>query len=74
MKSMVLKGAKTLMSAHPCRIIYAVGEEDDAKRFRKTGLYHQIDGFKQDKPDNVGGSESEAQRALCSAELGTLDF
>ncbi len=31
-----VEGAKTLMSAHPCRIIYAVSEEDDAKRFRKS--------------------------------------
>ncbi|MCV5525959.1 type IV secretory system conjugative DNA transfer family protein, partial [Escherichia coli] len=27
-----VEGAKTLMSAHPCRIIYAVSEEDDAKK------------------------------------------
>ncbi len=45
------EGAKTLMSAHPCRIIYAVSEEDDAKKIsEKVGLYHhQIDRFKQDK-------------------------
>jgi hypothetical protein len=24
------------MSAHPCRIIYAVSEEDDAKRFQRS--------------------------------------
>lgn len=31
-----IEGAKTLMSAHPCRIIYAVSEEDDAAKISEN--------------------------------------
>ncbi len=30
------EGAKTLLSAHPCRVIYAVSEEDDAKKSQRN--------------------------------------
>ncbi len=35
------EGAKTLLSAHPCRVIYAVSEEDDAKNLRETRLHNR---------------------------------
>lgn len=70
------EGAKTLMSAHPCRIIYAVSEEDDAQKISEKLGY--ITTKSKGSSKNKGGSsesENEARRALVlPQELGTLDF
>lgn len=74
-----IEGAKTLMSAHPCRIIYAVSEEDDAKKISEKLGYITAKSTGSSKADGLTGrgssSESEAQRALVlPQELATLAF
>jgi len=74
-----IEGAKTLMSAHPCRIIYAVSEEDDAKKISEKLGYITAKSTGSSKTDGLTGrgssSENEAQRALVlPQELGTLAF
>ncbi|MGS4337845.1 type IV secretory system conjugative DNA transfer family protein [Klebsiella michiganensis] len=74
-----VEGAKTLMSAHPCRIIYAVSEEDDAKKISEKLGYITTKSTGSSKTSgrstSKSSSESEAQRALVlPQELGTLDF
>ncbi len=66
------------MSAHPCRIIYAVSEEDDAKKISEKLGYITTKSTGSSKTSgrstSKSSSESEAQRALVLQELGTLDF
>ncbi len=66
------------MSAHPCRIIYAVSEEDDAKKISEKLGYITTKSTGSSKTSgrstSKSSSESEAQRALAPQELGTLDF
>jgi type IV secretion system protein VirD4 len=63
-----VEGAKTLMSAHPCRIIYAVSEEDDAKKISEKLGYITTKSTGSSKTSgrstSKSSSESEAQRAL----------
>nr|WP_284143358.1 type IV secretory system conjugative DNA transfer family protein [Escherichia coli] len=71
-----VEGAKTLMSAHP-RIIYAVSEEDDAKRFRKSWAISPLN--RQDQARQADAQRRKVvQKVRRSApfpqELGTLDF
>lgn len=73
------EGAKTLMSAHPCRVIYAVSEEDDAKKISEKLGYittkSKGSSKTSGKATSRSNSESEAQRALVlPQELGTLNF
>ena len=73
------EGAKTLMSAHPCRIIYAVSEEDDAKKISEKLGYTTAKSTGSSKTGGLAGrtssSENEAQRALVlPQELSTLAF
>ncbi|HBA1011014.1 TPA: type IV secretory system conjugative DNA transfer family protein [Escherichia coli] len=74
-----IEGAKTLMSAHPCRIIYAVSEEDDAAKISEKLGYitttSKSTSKSRGRSASQGESESEARRALVlPQELGTLDF
>ena len=74
-----IEGAKTLMSAHPCRIIYAVSEEDDAKKISEKLGYTTAKSTGSSKTSgrstSKSNSESDAQRALVlPQELGTLEF
>ncbi|MDK7774231.1 type IV secretory system conjugative DNA transfer family protein, partial [Escherichia coli] len=74
-----IEGAKTLMSAHPCRIIYAVSEEDDAAKISEKLGYitttSKSTSKSRGRSTSQGESESEARRALVlPQELGTLDF
>ena len=67
------------MSAHPCRVIYAVSEEDDAKKISEKLGYittkSKGSSKTSGKATSRSNSESEAQRALVlPQELGTLDF
>lgn len=73
------EGAKTLLSAHPCRIIYAVSEQDDAEQISaKLGYIttkSKGESQSQGRGSSKSKSESEARRALVlPQELGTLDF
>ncbi len=56
------------MSAHPCRIIYAVSEEDDAKKISEKLGYITTKSTGSSKTSgrstSKSSSESEAQRAL----------
>lgn len=73
-------GAKTLMSMHPCRVIYAVSEKDDADEVSAKLGYTTLKAKGKSKSRNKGGtsqgeSENDAQRALVlPQELGTLKF
>ncbi|MBG6243193.1 MAG: conjugal transfer protein TraG [Candidatus Symbiopectobacterium sp. Dall1.0] len=73
-------GAKTLMSMHPCRVIYAVSEKDDADEVSAKLGYTTLKAKGKSKSRNKTGtsqgeSESDAQRALVlPQELGTLKF
>lgn len=74
-----IEGAKTLMSVHPCRIIYAVSEEDYAAKISEKLGYITTTSKSTNKSrgrsTSQGESESEARRALVlPQELGTLDF
>lgn len=74
-----IEGAKTLMSAHPCRIIYAVSEEDDAKKISEKLGYTTAKSTGSSKTKgrstSQSDSESDAQRALVlPQDLGKLDF
>ncbi|XRP67954.1 type IV secretory system conjugative DNA transfer family protein (plasmid) [Enterobacter hormaechei] len=74
-----VEGAKTLMSAHPCRIIYAVSEEDDAKKISEKLGYITTKSTGSSKTSgrstSKSSSESEAQRALVlPQELGNVGF
>ncbi len=67
------------MSAHPCRIIYAVSEEDDAAKISEKLGYitttSKSTSKSRGRSTSQGESESEARRALVlPQELGTLDF
>jgi type IV secretion system protein VirD4 len=67
------------MSAHPCRIIYAVSEEDDAKKISEKLGYTTAKSTGSSKTSgrstSKSNSESDAQRALVlPQELGTLEF
>ena len=73
------EGAKTLLSAHPCRVIYAVSEEDDAKKISEKLGYitarSKGSSKTSGKATSRSNSENEAQRALVlPQELGILDF
>jgi len=69
-----VEGAKTLMSAHPCRVIYAVSESDDAKEISEK-LGYITTKSKSEQKKTKSESESEAKRALVlPQELGTLQF
>nr|AUV50492.1 Coupling protein VirD4, ATPase required for T-DNA transfer [Escherichia coli] len=63
-----VEGAKTLMSAHPCRIIYAVSEEDDAKKISEKLGYITTKSTGSSKTSgrstSKSSSESEAQRLV----------
>lgn len=72
------EGAKTLLSAHPCRIIYAVSEQDDAEQI-SAKLGYITTTSKSESKGKTGNSksesESETRRALVlPQELGTLNF
>ncbi len=74
-----IEGAKTLLSAHPCRVIYAVSEQDDAEQISAKLGYITTKSKGESKSQGRGSSksksESEARRALVlPQELGTLDF
>lgn len=74
-----LEGAKTLMSGHPCRIIYAVSEQDDANEVSEKLGYITTKSKGESKSSSrtstKSESESEAKRALVlPQELGTLKF
>ncbi|MCV5747197.1 type IV secretory system conjugative DNA transfer family protein, partial [Escherichia coli] len=62
------EGAKTLLSAHPCRVIYAVSEEDDAKKISEKLGYitarSKGSSKTSGKATSRSNSENEAQRAL----------
>lgn len=73
-------GAKSLLAGHPCRVIYAVSEKEDADKFSAQLGYTTTKSKGSSKNRNQGKlsrgeSESEAQRALVlPQELGTLKF
>lgn len=73
-------GAKTLLSGHPCRVIYAVSEKEDADKFSAQLGYTTTKSTGKSRNRNKGSvsqgeSENEAQRALVlPQELGTLKF
>lgn len=73
-------GAKTLMSMHPCRVIYAVSEQDDANEVSAKLGYTTLKNKGKSRNRSKGGtsqgeSESDVQRALVlPQELGTLKF
>lgn len=74
-----IEGAKTLMSAHPCRIIYAVSEQDDAREISEKLGYittkSKSESKSKSRTTSTSASESETRRALVlPQELGTLDF
>lgn len=74
-----LEGAKTLMSGHPCRIIYAVSEQDDANEVSEKLGYittkSKGESKSRSRTTSKSESESEARRALVlPQELGTLKF
>lgn len=73
------EGAKTLLSAHPCRVIYAVSEQDDAEQISAKLGYITTKSKSESQSKGRGlsksESESETKRALVlPQELGTLDF
>lgn len=73
------EGAKTLLSAHPCRIIYAVSEQDDANQISdKLGYIttkSKSESQSKGKGDSKSESQSETKRALVlPQELSTLAF
>ncbi|EFU0737759.1 type IV secretory system conjugative DNA transfer family protein [Escherichia coli] len=73
------EGAKTLMSGHPCRIIYAVSEQDDANEVSEKLGYittkSKGESKSKSRTTSKSESESEAKRALVlPQELGTLQF
>ncbi|EAR4352523.1 type IV secretory system conjugative DNA transfer family protein [Salmonella enterica] len=73
------EGAKTLMSGHPCRIIYAVSEQDDANEVSEKLGYittkSKGESKSKSRTTSKSESESEAKRALVlPQELGTLKF
>lgn len=68
------EGAKTLMSAHPCRVVYAVSESDDARDISEK-LGYITTKSKSSQKQSKNESESDAKRALVlPQELGTLKF
>ncbi|EFU0718367.1 conjugal transfer protein TraG [Escherichia coli] len=74
-----LEGAKTLMSGHPCRIIYAVSEQDDANEVSEKLGYittkSKGESKSRSRTSTKSESENEAKRALVlPQELGTLQF
>lgn len=74
-----IEGAKTLMSAHPCRIIYAVSEQDDAREISEKLGYittkSKSESKSKSRTTSKSESESETRRALVlPQELGTLSF
>ncbi len=68
------------MSGHPCRVIYAVSEKEDADKFFAQLGYTTTKSTGKSRNRNKGSvsqgeSENEAQRALVlPQELGTLKF
>lgn len=75
-----LYGAKSLMANHPCRVIYAVSEKEDADEVSAKLGYTTLKNTGKSKNRSKGGlsrgeSESDAQRALVlPQELSTLKF
>ncbi len=74
-----IEGAKTLLSAHPCRVIYAVSEQDDANQISdKLGYIttkSKSESQSKGRRDSKSESHSETKRALVlPQELSTLDF
>lgn len=76
-----IEGAKSLMANHPCKIIYAVNEKEDADKFSAQLGYQTLKAKSQSKNNaskggtSRGESESDSSRALVlPQELGTLDF
>ncbi len=67
------------MSGHPCRIIYAVSEQDDANEVSEKLGYittkSKGESKSKSRTTSKSESESEAKRALVlPQELGTLKF
>lgn len=75
-----LYGAKSLMANHPCRVIYAVSEKEDADEVSAKLGYTTVKNKGKSRSmakssTTRGESESDAQRALVlPQELGTLKF
>ncbi|MFZ4210600.1 type IV secretory system conjugative DNA transfer family protein [Pantoea endophytica] len=75
-----LEGAKSLMANHPCKLIYAVSEKEDADRFSAQLGYTTVKNKGKNRGSSKTGtskgeSESDAQRALVlPQELGILNF
>ncbi|MFY4174786.1 type IV secretory system conjugative DNA transfer family protein, partial [Klebsiella pneumoniae] len=63
-----IEGAKTLLSAHPCRVIYAVSEQDDANQISdKLGYIttkSKSESQSKGRRDSKSESHSETKRAL----------
>lgn len=76
-----IEGAKSLMANHPCKIIYAVNEKEDADKFSAQLGYQTLKATSKSKNNaskggsSRGESESDSSRALVlPQELGTLNF
>ncbi|AUL82670.1 type IV secretory system conjugative DNA transfer family protein [Escherichia coli] len=75
-----IQGALSLLANHPCKIIYATSEKEDADKFSAQLGYTTIKTKGKSRNTSKGGtsrgeSESDTQRALVlPQELSTLKF